>query len=100
MARSRCSRPTVSWRRSVANRNARWIVSTVSGAKGTSDTLWLHFHRHEQWELVLLRQLLRPPNLGLGHIMRVDARQPHPRPMHVHHDAECLGSLFLKHGFE
>ena len=33
MAMSRCSRPTVSCRRSVARRTARWIVSSVSGAK-------------------------------------------------------------------
>src|SRR6188474_3279639 len=88
IARSRCSRPTVSWRRSVASRNARWIVSNVSGANGTGGLLMyallrllgcrVWFHCHQQREFVLLGQLPGGLHLCFGYIVRIDAGQPHP----------------------
>src|SRR5688572_8448763 len=82
IAISRCSRPTMSWRRSVARRNARWIVSSVSGANGAGllliDSLdyplrrAVGLHRHEQRIFMLFGQLLRRPHLGFGHVMGID----------------------------
>src|SRR5215210_4869066 len=100
IAISRCSRPTVSWRRSVASRKARWIVSSVSGANGTGLLLMalsdyrlliaaaVRLHRHQQRKFVLLGQLPCRLQLGVGDVMGIDAGQSHAGSMDAHHDLE------------
>src|SRR6185436_17567146 len=98
IANSRCSRPTLSCRRSVATRNARWIVSSVSGANGTGVLLILGFglHRHQQRELMLFGKLPRGLQFRFGDVMGIDAGNPHSGSMHAHHDCERFAARLVK----
>src|SRR3954451_1987669 len=102
IASNRCSSPTVSCRCSVARRKERWIVSSVSGEKGTRLllTVLLGFHRHQQRKLVFLGCLAGRLELGFGDVMGIDAGKPLSGSMHAHHDRERFGPLFVEYRLE
>jgi hypothetical protein len=58
------------------------------------------FHRHEQREFVLLRQLPRRFHLRFSHVVRVDAGQSHPGLVDVHHDRERLAARLMEDRLE
>ena len=93
-AYNRCSSPTRSCRRSAASRNARRMLSSVSGAKGTG-------YDHARCSSapapssqaavpVLFREAACRIDLGLGHVTRVDACNPQSRLVYAHHHGNSL----------